>query len=150
MNPDVRLIGVSKSSRYAILGLVHLAASKDGERILAEDAAKTLSLPRSYLAKLFQRLAHKGLLASQRGPRGGYSLARPPQRITLAEVVEATQEPRVGERECLLEPRRCTGTGVCAMHDHVLAAERHMMDGLSKITLAQAASLELKEGEDAA
>ena len=150
MNPDVRLIGVSKSSRYAILGLVHLASSKNGERVLAEDAAKSLSLPRSYLAKLFQRLAHKGLLASQRGPRGGYSLARAPERITLAEVIEATQEPRPGERECLLEPRRCTGTGVCAMHEHVLASERHMMDGLSKITLAQAASLELKGEKDAA
>ncbi|MBI5594607.1 MAG: Rrf2 family transcriptional regulator [Elusimicrobia bacterium] len=150
MNPDVRLIGVSKSSRYAILGLVHLASSRNGDRVLAEDAAKTLSLPRSYLAKLFQRLAHKGLLASQRGPHGGYALARPAGKITLAEVIEATQEPRAGERECLLEPRRCTGTGVCAMHEHVLAAERHMLDSLSKITLAQAAGLDSKEEKDAA
>jgi Rrf2 family iron-sulfur cluster assembly transcriptional regulator len=138
MKGDVRLLGLSKSARYALLGLIHLAARRGEGRVLVERAAQALELPPSYLAKLFQRMARKGLLESHRGPRGGYALARAPEAITLAEVVAATQEPLEGRRECLLEPRRCTGDGVCAIHDDVLAAERRIQDALARITLADA------------
>lgn len=138
MNGDVRLLGMSKSARYAILGLVHLASRPDAGRILVEDAATALDLPPSYLAKLFQRMARKGLLESHRGPRGGYVLARPAASITLAEVVAATQEPAEGRRECLLEPRGCAGEDLCAIHEDVVAAERRVNDALSRITLAAA------------
>lgn len=138
MKGDVRLLGLNKSARYALLGLIHLAAKKDEGRVLVENAAQALELPPSYLAKLFQRMARKGLLESHRGPRGGYVLARPPEEITLADVVWATQEPVEGRRECLLEPRGCVGEGFCAIHDDVIAAERRVNDALSRITLAAA------------
>ncbi|TBR26424.1 Rrf2 family transcriptional regulator [bacterium] len=139
MNGDVRLLGLSKSARYALMGLVHLAARPQEGLVLVEAAARALELPPSYLAKLFQRMARKGLLTSHRGPRGGYALARAPEDITLADVVAATQEPAAGKRECLLEPRGCTGAKVCSIHEDVLAAERRIQDALSRITLAQAA-----------
>lgn len=138
MNGDVRLLGLNKSARYALLGLIHLAAQKDDGRVLVEKVAQALELPPSYLAKLFQRMARKGLLESHRGPRGGYVLARSPAEITLADVVSATQEPAEGRRECLLEPRGCAGDGFCAIHDDVVAAERRVNDALSRITLAAA------------
>lgn len=143
MNGDVRLLGLSKSARYAILGLVHLASRQEDGRVLVENAAKALDLPPSYLAKLFQRMARKGLLESHRGPRGGYVLARPPESITLSEVVAATQEPAEGRRECLLEPRGCAGEDLCAIHEDVVAAERRIQDALSRITLKGA----LKSGK---
>lgn len=139
MNGDVRLLGLSKSSRYALLGLIHLAAKKADGLVLVENAAKALDLPPSYLAKLFQRLARKGILESHRGPRGGYALARQPDAVTLAEVVSAVQDPAPGVRECLLEPRGCAGDGFCAIHEDVVAAEGRVKDALSRITLAQAA-----------
>ncbi|MDE2293557.1 MAG: Rrf2 family transcriptional regulator [Elusimicrobia bacterium] len=139
MSHEPRLIGITKSARYAILGLVHLASQPPGQLVLAEATAQRLKLPKSFLAKLFQRLAHKGILVSQRGPRGGYALARAASTITLAEVVDATQEPRPGERDCMLEPRRCGVGGPCAMHDHLMAAERRVRDALSSLSLAQAA-----------
>lgn len=139
MNGDVRLLGLNKSARYALLGLIHLAAQKDDGRVLVENVAVALELPPSFLAKLFQRMARKGLLESHRGPRGGYVLARAPSDITLADVVSATQEPAEGRRECLLEPRGCAGDGFCAIHEDVVAAERRVNDALSRITLAAAA-----------
>lgn len=139
MSGDVRLLGLSKTARYALVGLIHLAQRRGEGRVLVERAAGALGLPPSFLAKLFQRLAHKGLLESHRGPRGGYVLARAPEAITLAEVVAATQEPLGGARPCLLEPRRCAGDTVCALHDDVVAAERRVNDALSRITLAEAA-----------
>lgn len=139
MSGDVRLLGLSKTARYALVGLIHLAQRRGEGRVLVERAAGALDLPPSFLAKLFQRLAHKGLLESHRGPRGGYVLARAPEAITLAEVVAATQEPASGARNCLLEPRRCVGDGVCALHEDVVAAERRVNDALARITLADAA-----------
>lgn len=153
MNGDVRLLGMSKSARYAILGLLHLASRPDEGRILVEDAATALELPPSYLAKLFQRMARKGLLESHRGPRGGYVLARPAASITLADVVAATQEPAEGRRECLLEPRSCAGDAFCSIHEDVVAAERRINDALSRITLAAAVRSEktvLRGGSNAA
>ena len=71
--------------------------------------------------------------------QGGYVLARPPTAITLGEVVAATQEPFEGLRQCLLEPRRCAGEKVCAIHQDVVAAEHRLKEALSRITLAEAA-----------
>ncbi|TPW20083.1 MAG: BadM/Rrf2 family transcriptional regulator [Elusimicrobia bacterium] len=148
---DVRLLGLSKSARYALQGLIHLASRQGDGRVLVENAARALDLPPSFLAKLFQRMARKGLLASHRGPRGGYVLARAPELITLADVVSATQEPMGGRRECLLESGGCAGDGFCAIHEDVVAAERRINDALSRITLAAAVrSGSLTGGEHAA
>ena len=139
MNGDVRMLGLAKSARYALVGLVHLARRHAEGRVLAVDAARVLGLPPSYLAKLFQRLARKGLLEAHRGPHGGYALARSPEAITLAEVVKAMQDPREGRRDCLLEADACSGARLCALHQDVIAAERRVNDALSRVTLAQAA-----------
>lgn len=145
MNGQVRLTGLSKSARYAILGAIHLAGAPKDRLVMSDDAATRLRLPPSFLAKLFQRLAHKGILVSQRGPRGGYALARPPEEVTLAEVVVATQDPVEGERDCVLEPRRCSSKGTCCIHSDVIASETRLIGALERITLAEA----LRSGKEA-
>lgn len=149
MNRELRLLGLSKSARYALVGLVHLARLHGEGRVLVEHAASALNLPPSYLAKLFQRMAHKGLLESHRGPGGGYILARAPESISLAEIIGAMQDPTERRRECLLEAGPCQGNGVCAIHDDVISAERRVLEALSRITLAQAAQPQ-KRGSHAA
>jgi len=59
-----------------------------------------------HLAKVFQRLRRAQLVMSTRGPRGGFTLSRPPERITLLEVYEAIEGP-VSERICLLGGPEC-------------------------------------------
>ncbi len=59
-----------------------------------------------HLAKVFQRLRRAQLVVSTRGPRGGFTLSRPPERITLLEVYEAIEGP-VSERICLLGGPEC-------------------------------------------
>ena len=139
MNIAGRLLGISKSARYAVVGLVYLASLPSDRLVMVEDVAAHLELPPSFLAKLFQRLAHKGLLVSQRGPRGGYGLARPAQSISLADVLEAAQERVSGERDCLLEAGRCSSDGPCAIHSKVMAAEEALVAAFKGMSLAQAA-----------
>lgn len=129
---DLRLIRLSPSARYALEGLVHLARSGGGF-CLAHDVARERRLPHSFLGKIFQRLARAGLLRSQRGPGGGYSLARPPEKVFLGEIVSAV-EPSSGERQCLLESVPC-GDAPCALHEAALAADTALRGALWKLTL---------------
>lgn len=100
------------------------------------DAAKSRRLPGNFLAKIFQRLARQGVLVSQRGPGGGYALARDPAAIRLLDIVLAVEDFPSGPRACLLEPRVCGVDGPCAIHAAVRRADRALLEALKKTTLA--------------
>lgn len=85
---------LSTRSRYAVLALVEIArrGPKGGLITLSEIAAAQM-LSVAYLEQLFGRLRRAGLVESARGPGGGYRLGPPAHRITIAQVVEAVDEP---------------------------------------------------------
>ena len=70
-----------------------LAMARDGDPLPARRLAEFYGLPEAYLAKLLKALVREGLLSATSGPRGGFRLARPPEGITVAEVVEAVEGP---------------------------------------------------------
>jgi Rrf2 family transcriptional regulator, iron-sulfur cluster assembly transcription factor len=88
---------LSTRGRYAVMAMVDLASRQSvgcecGPVCLAEIAAsQQLSL--SYLEQLFGRLRRAGLVASARGPGGGYRLARDSDRISIAAILAAVDEP---------------------------------------------------------
>lgn len=95
---------LSTRGRYAVMALVDLAERQTlgcicGPICLAEIAARQrLSL--AYLEQLFGKLRRAGLVDSARGPGGGYRLARPSDRIPVADIVAAVDEPvRASRRE---------------------------------------------------
>ncbi len=83
---------LSTKGRYAVIALTDLAIAKgDDLTSLAEISARQdISLP--YLEQLFVRLRRAGLVDSVRGPGGGYRLAKAPENIRIAEVLEAVDE----------------------------------------------------------
>ncbi|WP_374636361.1 Rrf2 family transcriptional regulator [Paracoccus sp. (in: a-proteobacteria)] len=83
---------LSTKGRYAVIALTDLAIAKGDELTsLAEISARQdISLP--YLEQLFVRLRRAGLVDSVRGPGGGYRLAKAPEMIRIAEVLEAVDE----------------------------------------------------------
>ena len=84
---------LTKGVEYGIEGILYLARRDDGHPALIRDISRATSIPETFLSKIFQRLATKGLIRSRRGFRGGFRLARPARRITLREIVEALQGP---------------------------------------------------------
>jgi Rrf2 family protein len=68
-----------------------LAMAHDGDALPARRLAEFYGLPEAYLAKLLKGLVRAGLLGASTGPRGGFRLARPPEEITVAGVVEAME-----------------------------------------------------------
>jgi len=104
----------SSRSEYGVRVMVELArAGRDGPGVvvpLAEVASRQ-DLPVAYLEHLVARLRRAGLVKSRRGARGGYLLARDPELITLAEVIEAL-EGAIAPIECISEGPE--GRLVCA------------------------------------
>ncbi len=78
---------LSTRSTYGMRALVELAFASGHGPLSAASIAKRQELSVAYLEQLLHRLKRQGLVASSRGPRGGYVLARDPQRITMADVV---------------------------------------------------------------
>ena len=80
---------LSTRSTYGMRALVELALASGHGPLSASAIAARQDLSVAYLEQLLHRLKRQGLITSVRGPRGGYALAREPQRITIAEVVNA-------------------------------------------------------------
>ena len=124
---------LSKSTELAIHGLYQLAAT-NSRQLLVSEMASSQKVSISYLAKVFQKLARRGLVRSTRGKRGGFALARQPGEINIAEVVRAveTEEPLY---ECLGKTRGCKANGTCLMRKRFAEAEQGMFAILEKTTL---------------
>jgi Rrf2 family protein len=124
---------VTASSGYAIHGLGYLAWKKARKVIFLSEIAEYFAIPTSYLAKVFQALAHAGLVISFRGAKGGYALSREAPKITFREVIEVFEGP-VSE-VCTLNSGPCTKRMSCTVSRRLADAQRSFLDALSKYTV---------------
>lgn len=82
---------LSRSSEYAIRAFLYLAKQEPGRLVMARQIADDAGLPGHFLAKLLQQLARKGLVRSNKGPSGGFTLATDPREINILSIVEAVE-----------------------------------------------------------
>jgi FeS assembly SUF system regulator len=103
----------------------------------ARDVAKEVRLPQPVVSKVLKLLARNGLLASQRGIKGGYGLAKPPQDISVAAIIRALEGP-IAVTECTDSINGDCGlqTG-CPVRTNWHLINRAIHDALEKITLAE-------------
>jgi Rrf2 family protein len=106
-------MNLSQTEEYALRAVLFIAGD-DPTPIRASRLAAELSLPRNYLGKTLTALVASGILASSRGTRGGFRLARPAQTITLTEITAAFSGSDV--RRCLLGLGRCGEHPECPVH----------------------------------
>ncbi len=106
---------LTRGSDYAMRGMIYLAKQPRGQICLVSDVAQAQGVPESYLAKIFQDLSRSGLVVSHRGAKGGFALARDPDRITLRQVIEAVEGP-IALSPCLDERVGCELSEVCEVH----------------------------------
>jgi Rrf2 family protein len=83
---------VSAKADYAVRAVVELAVS-DGGPVKGERISQAQDIPLKFLENILLELRHAGVVRSQRGAEGGYWLARPPEEITLAEVIRVVEGP---------------------------------------------------------
>ncbi|MCW3476471.1 Rrf2 family transcriptional regulator [Limobrevibacterium gyesilva] len=112
---------LSTRGRYAVMAMVELACRDAAHPVTLADIAGRQQLSLCYLEQLFGGLRRAGLVTSARGPGGGYRLARPADIMTIADIVEAVDEPMratrctEGEIGCLRDSQG--ERMVCATHD---------------------------------
>ena len=86
------MLAITRKTDYAFIALTHLAQGPD-DCISAREIAERYGIPLPLLMNILKVLTHEGLANSSRGPRGGYSLAKPTAKITLYDVVRAVEGP---------------------------------------------------------
>ncbi|MCH2393793.1 MULTISPECIES: Rrf2 family transcriptional regulator [Oceanibaculum] len=109
---------LSTKGRYAVMAMVDLAATSEGQPVALADIAERQEISLSYLEQLFAKLRRGGLVRSVRGPGGGYLLARPAGETRVSDVILAVDEPIRATRCAPGSPAGCKGNkSRCATHD---------------------------------
>lgn len=125
----------SSSTVHAIDSLLYMVRNGGENRYDVELLAGAQNISPSYLAKVLQRLSRKGIVTSQRGPHGGYSLARPPEKVNLRQIAEIF-EGSVPLYDCLASVKGCQIAIRCLIIRAFREAEEEMFRALEKVTLA--------------
>jgi Rrf2 family iron-sulfur cluster assembly transcriptional regulator len=126
---------LTTKGRYAVTAMLDLALHYDGGAVTLADIARRQGISLSYLEQLFARLRRHGLVDSVRGPGGGYSLAREPDKVSVAEIVVAINE-NIDSTQCAGE-RNCTADETCLTHYLWEKLSERIYDFLNNITLAE-------------
>jgi Rrf2 family protein len=127
------MLCLSQTSGYAIKALGCLNDPSQQSRMIA-DIAQHAAIPKPYLAKILSSLARRGLVKAKRGYRGGVSLARTADRITLLEIVEAV-EGKHWLPNCLLGLAECSSRRTCPTHGFWERIRREITEVLQTTTL---------------
>ncbi|HPX62386.1 MAG TPA: Rrf2 family transcriptional regulator, partial [Deltaproteobacteria bacterium] len=93
-----------------------------------------VDVPQTFLAKIFQQFSKIGLVRSYRGTGGGFVLGRPPENISLLEVVEAVEGPITPNR-CVSAPGECDRSSFCKVHPVWVDVQARIRDILASVTL---------------
>ena len=127
----------SQTVEYALRAVVHLASEAPAGRT-TDQIAQATRVPRAYLSKVLQSLAHAGIVHSQRGLGGGMTLAKTPENLTILEVVNAV-EPIQRIRTCPLG-LAAHGVRLCPLHKRVDNALKMVEEAFGNSTLAEVLS----------
>jgi Rrf2 family protein len=124
----------SNTVEYALRAVVYLAYEAPEARTTAQISEAT-KIPKDYLAKILQGLARKEILHTQRGVGGGISLARPAEKLTILDVVNAV-EPIGRIKSCPLG-LAAHGARLCPLHKRMDAAMAAVEKAFRETTLAE-------------
>jgi Rrf2 family protein len=109
---------LSQTAQYALRAVLYLAARGDRDELVKiDEIAEELRMPRNSLSKTLHTLGRAGVLASTRGPSGGFRLAVAPERLSLARVVAPFDTIGQQERQCILGRATCSDARPCTAHD---------------------------------
>jgi Rrf2 family protein len=124
---------ITRQADYALRAMLYLARLEPKERAATSRIAEEQEIPPSFLAKIISQLSIAGLINTSRGARGGVSLARAPQEISLLDVVEAIDGP-ITLNECVSDPSVCSFGDNCPIHEVWCEAKAELVKKLRAST----------------
>ena len=125
---------ISRTALHALKAVAALAERPD-EFQGVSSIAEHIGAPHNYLGKLLQRLIDLGIVSSQKGKGGGFRLARPPERISLFDVVEPVDHVSRWEG-CFMGRDACSAANPCALHHEWVKIRGSYLKMLKESTIA--------------
>jgi Rrf2 family protein len=129
------MLKLTKKADYALMAMKHLAEQAGGSSRSAKDVADAFGIPPEALAKILQRLAKAGLLQSQHGINGGYTLARPAHTISAFEVIQAIDGP-LFITSCVTTRGECDQTDRCNIREPLRKVNESIEAVLKRIKIS--------------
>lgn len=129
------MLRMTKQADYGIVLLTHLARHP-GRTFAAPEMAEETHIPLPTVSKILKLLVREGVIASHRGVKGGYSLDRDPQEISVADMIAALDGP-IAFTECIEDsPGLCSQEAFCRVRSNWQVINRAVREALCGITLA--------------
>jgi Rrf2 family protein len=130
---------ISAKADYAVRAVIELAAAPEGTNLSAREIATAQSIPQNFLENILAELRRAGIVHTHRGPGGGSSLARPPDRITVGEILLSIDGPLAAVRD--LPPEELVYEGSARRLPEVWCrVESCLHELLDAVTVAQLAA----------
>jgi Rrf2 family transcriptional regulator, iron-sulfur cluster assembly transcription factor len=125
--------------RYGVRALCDIAYNSEGAPIQVSSISLRQSISPRYIEQIFQKLKNNGIVKSVRGPSGGYTLARRPEKITIGDVIRAVDGDDIRLVLCSGSRRGskdgCKRFGKCVVSDIWSEASKRLMDYFDSVTL---------------
>lgn len=129
------MLRLTKRADYGLIAIHYIAFHQGDGIVNTRRIAEQFNIPAELLAKILQRLAKRGLVVSQNGPKGGYLLARDPDKITVGEVIRAIEGP-VNIVSCYQVPT-CPQMDRCSLRSPVRKIQDSITRFLDEMTLVE-------------
>jgi Rrf2 family protein len=130
---------ISAKADYAVRAAIELATSPDGRPVKAERIATAQNIPLNFLENILGELRHAGIVRSQRGADGGFRLAKPAERVTIADVMRAVEGPLATVRGG--PPEESSYPGSASELPRVwIAVRKSLRQVVERVTVADVAS----------
>jgi Rrf2 family protein len=136
------MLRFTKRADYGLMAIHYIAIHDDLGAVSAKRIAEEFAIPQELLAKILQRLAKQGLIVSQNGPKGGYTLSRRPVDITVGEVIRALEGP-INIVSCL--DGDCAQIERCSLRRPVHKLQAAISQVLDTMSLAELTSDDVPE-----
>ena len=130
------MLKLTKKADYGLMAMKHLAEHAHEGACSAKDVAESYGIPPEALAKILQRLARAGLLHSQHGMNGGYTLARDAHEISAYEVIRAIDGP-LFITACITVRGECDQTQRCTIREPLRKVNESIEQVLKNIMISQ-------------
>ncbi|MCE5207595.1 MAG: Rrf2 family transcriptional regulator [Chloroflexi bacterium] len=125
---------ITRQADYAIRAILFLTENDPNLRASTSQIAEQKHIPPSFLAKIISQLSIAGLIHTSRGARGGVSLARPADQISVMEVVEAIDGP-IALNQCTFSSlETCPFGDNCPVREMWMDAQCHLVEKLKNTT----------------
>lgn len=128
------MLRMGKLTDYGIVLMSYLAANRDVQHS-AHTIAEAVKVPLPTVRKVLKSLSHGGLLKSERGVMGGYSLNNSPDKISVAEIITAIEGP-IALTECVSDESHCEQETHCAVQTNWTRINNAVFHALDEVKLA--------------